>query len=134
MRGIKYPKIRGHFHQIWQHWWKCIYQNAHQNVYQNTDIKMPIKMYIKYTFSSLTVQIYIHSASNIHSHQIYIYIYIYQNVHQYTPIYIHLQWQPKCTSNTINYLLHWSQRGSNDFIRRRIIDRTASVIMGRTLR
>jgi hypothetical protein len=51
---------------------KCIYQNAHQIVYQNTDIKMPIKMYIKYTFRTLTVQIYIHLASNIHSHQIYI--------------------------------------------------------------
>jgi len=48
-------------------------------------------MYIKYTFSSLTVQIYIHSASNIHSHQIYIYIYIYIkmyiNIHQYTSIF-----------------------------------------------
>jgi hypothetical protein len=47
-------------------------------------------MYIKYTFRTLTVQIYIHSASNIHSHQLLISkcpSKCTSNIHKYTPIF-----------------------------------------------
>jgi len=79
--------------------WEKILPSIH-----TLELKMPIKLYIKYTFCDLTIQIYIHSASNIHSHQIYIKMPIKMYV-KYTSIYTHLQWQQKCTSNIINYYI-----------------------------